>query len=305
MRTEDRFAIFAASLTDDPRQAVRRARTLGFAGVLFNAYAPGLDLPDLSASGRREFRRMIAAEQRQLIGLRMDLNPHGFSPGTDVDCSVARIDRAMEAAASLGAPLLCLDLGPLPAVPHPPRPRRSITSEQAGLIIIPPTLAATPEAESAGRDRTPPQVDATFAAWVDGALAEIGHRADRYGTRLALRSDLSSFAALARALKAAACPWFGLDLDPVAVLRDPWSLDVVLANFGNTLWHVRARDAACGADQRTTPTLIGQGSFPWAELFAELDAGGYQGWITIDTTELPSRQPAAASALQYLQALKA
>jgi len=43
--------------------------------------------------------------------------------------------------------------------------------------------------------RTAPP-DAKAVSQIDSALAEIGQRADRYGVMLALRSELSSFAAM-------------------------------------------------------------------------------------------------------------
>ena len=65
--------------------------------------------------------------------------------------------------------------------------------------------------------------ETTAAATLDAALAELGRRADRHGVVVAFRSELAGFAAIDRALKSAACPWFGIDLDPVAMLIDEWS----------------------------------------------------------------------------------
>jgi sugar phosphate isomerase/epimerase len=134
---------------------------------------------------------------------------------------------------------------------------------------------------------------------VDSAMFELGRRADRYGVTLAFRTDLASFAAIQRALAAAACPWFGLDLDPAAVLRDAWSTDEVFSRLGPLIRHVRARDAlAAGA--RTRPAIVGQGNVNWDELFTALDDTGYRGWITTDPIELPERATAATLALTHL-----
>jgi sugar phosphate isomerase/epimerase len=141
-------------------------------------------------------------------------------------------------------------------------------------------------------------------AQVDAALAELGGRADRLGVTIAFRSDLASLAALERALSAAACPWFGIDLDPVALLRDEWTADEAFSRLGTLVRHVRGRDAVLGADRRTRPAVIGQGSTNWGELLADLDSAGYRGWITIDPLELPDRARAAGAGASYLRGVR-
>src|SRR5206468_871975 len=102
--------------------------------------------------------------------------------------------------------------------------------------------------------------DPAFVSQVSAALQELGSRADRYGVTVAVRSELASFASLDEALTAARCPWFGVDLDPVAILRDDWSADEVFSRLGPLIRHVRARDATLGADRRTQPAAIGRGT---------------------------------------------
>jgi sugar phosphate isomerase/epimerase len=242
---------------------------------------------------------VLAAENRQLIGLRADLGPKGFGPGADVDRLLSRLDKAIEAAAGLHAPLLCIDAGPLPEPPAEAKPTPQVTPGMAGLIILPPPIAAP----APPRASMPTRLDETLASHVDAALYELGRRADRYGVTVALRSDLASYAALDRALRAASCPWFGIELDPVAVLRDQWSLDETLSRVGDFVRHVRGRDGIVGSGQRTTPAIIGRGSTDWAMLLAALDAAGYAGWITIDPLELPDRSAAAAAGLAQLRSL--
>jgi sugar phosphate isomerase/epimerase len=147
----------------------------------------------------------------------------------------------------------------------------------------------------------PADPDATGA--VDSALYEIGKRADRYGVTVAFRSDLASFAALERAVQAASCPWFGVDLDPVAILRDTWPIDEIFSRTGGLIRHVRGRDAVGGADRRTKPAPIGRGSVNWGEFLANLDHAAYQSWLTIDSLELQDRAAAAKTGLEYLSKL--
>lgn len=290
-----RLGVAASALTDDPRQASGLAHDLGFQGLQFDAYSASFNIPDLAGSGRREFGHLLSSQNQQLIGLRGELGPRGLGPGADVDRILSKLDKLLEAAAGLNAPLACVDLGPLPAPPAQVRPRPKISPDQAGLILLPtaPQIVEPPTPAA-------PPADPAVVSQVDAALCEIGRLADRYSVIVAFRSDLASLAALERAVMTAACPWFGIDLDPVAVLRDEWDLDETFSRLGALVRHVHGRDAIKGADRRTRPAIIGRGDTDWGTLLADLDAAGYRGWITVDPTELPDRQAAAVAARKYL-----
>ncbi|HWE04467.1 MAG TPA: TIM barrel protein [Tepidisphaeraceae bacterium] len=294
-----KLGITASALGADFRQSPRVARTLGFAGLQYDAYSTTFNLPDLPGSGRREFLRLLSAQDRQLVGLRYDLGAKGLTLGADVDRAIDRLDKAFDAAASMMAPLVCVDVGPLPAPAIVARPRPRISPDQAGLLILPSMSSAPP----APAEPAPPPPDPAFVDQLDAALAEIGQRADRYSVVLAIRSDLASFAAIERALKAASCPWFGLDLDPASVLRDEWELDEVFSKFGDWVRHVRGRDATAGPDRRTRPAVVGAGNTDWGVLLADLEACGYHGWITLDPTELTDRIGAADAGRKRLEAI--
>jgi sugar phosphate isomerase/epimerase len=295
-----RFSVVAHALSPDPRVAPRLAREFGFGGVLFDAVTPALNLADLSGTGRREFRSVVAGQNQELVGLRIDLGSKGFGPGADVDRELARLEKAMDAARGLVAPLVCVDLGPLPEPERQAKPRPQVTQQQAGLILLPGSmdLPKTPE---------PPPVpppDPAFVSQVDAAIFELGRRADRFGVMLAMRADLSSFDALQRALNAAGCPYFGVDLDPVAVLRDVWDLDEIFSRLGGLVRHVRGRDATTGADRRTKPTTVGAGGTDWGQLLARLDEADYHGWITLDPMELADRAAGAVAGRKQLQSIR-
>jgi sugar phosphate isomerase/epimerase len=294
-----KHGVVATALADNLRQSPRRARELGFAGLQFDADLPTLRIPDLPTSGRREFLRLLSSEDRQLIGLRFDAGPRGFGPGADVDRILDRLEKVMESAAGMVAPLICLDVGPLPAPPLVSIPRPRVTPDQAGLILLPTNL---PEPQAPAPSPIA-SVDPALYSQIDSALEELGRRADHYSVILAFRSDLASFAALDRALRSANCPWFGIDLDPAAVLRDEWAMDEVLAALIGQIRHVRGRDAVAGPDRRTRPAVIGKGNTNWGELLADLDSAGYHGWLTIDPIELSNRLAAAEAGLKHLKSL--
>ena len=297
------IAVTAASITDDVRRAPALARTLGFSGLQFAGYSPSFNVPDLSSSGRREFRHMISGANVRLNGLSVDLGAKGLGPGADVDRILARLDKVLDAAKELAAPLLCVDVGPLPPPPREDRPKPKVTAEMAGLLVLPDSsaLAAVPAPESTNLSRIPPVVDPTFAAQVDAALADLGQRADRYGVTVAFRSGLAGLGSLERARAMAHCPWFGIDLDPAALLSDEWSNDEFFSRLGAQVRHVRGHDATAGADRRTKPAFIGQGDTDWPLLLSQLDGTDYHGWITIDPFDLPDRTAAARAGAEWIQ----
>jgi sugar phosphate isomerase/epimerase len=296
-----RLSVVAHALSADPRVAPRLAREYGFEGVLFDAVSPALDLTQLSGTGKREFRSVVSGQNQQLVGLRMDLLQQGFSLRGDVDRELSRLEKAMDAAKGLQAPLVCVDLGPLPEPAREAKPRPTVTAQQAGLILIPGSmdLPKTPEPPAV------PPPDPSFVSQVDAAMVELGRRADRCGVMLAMRAELASFAALERALRAADCPYFGIDLDPVAVLRDVWDVDEVFSRLGPLIRHVRGRDAVAGADRRTKPAVVGAGGTDWGQLLARLDEAGYHGWVTLDPVDLSDRVAAAIAGRQHLKSFLA
>src|SRR5688572_6476171 len=297
---KSQLGVVASTFSTDAREAARAARTAGFNGLQFDAFSPSLDLTALSQTGRREFRHVLSGNDQQLIGLRVDVGPKGFGPGADIDRLLRQFEKVMDAAKGLDAPLVSIEAGPLPEPAAAPKPKPRVDPAQAGLIII-PTLDSPPTPDPQ-ESRPVPGPDPAFVSSVDTALTELCSRADRIGVTLALRSELSSFAALDRAIAAARCPWFGVDLDPVSILRDAWSSDEIFSRFGALIRHVRARDATAGADRRTRPAVIGQGSTNWGELLSSLDDAGYRGWLTIDPLELPDRVAAATAGASRLNA---
>ena len=296
-----KLGVVASALSSDPRSAPLLARMAGFAGLQFDARSNSVDIPELSGTGRREFLRLLTGQDQQLVGLRTELGPKGFGPGADVDRELSRLAKVMEAATGLGAPLVCVDVGPLPvpAATEPPKPK--VTPDMAGLILL-PTSQETRETAKPQVAAAPP--DPAFVSQVDAALAELGRLADRTSTVVALRSELSPMSALDRALRAADCPWFGVDLDPAAVAADAWELDEVFSRLGAQVRHVRGRDALGGADRRTKPAPIGRGETNWAQLLANLRDADYAGWITIDPLELPDRSGAAIAGLTHLRSIR-
>ncbi len=352
MFDRSRLSIISSAASGDPRVAARGARAGGFAGIVFDL-APGdlaagytaageFDLPGLSDSGRREFRRMITANDLRLVGLRAEVGMKGFGPSADVDQTLARLDAALRLCRELaepasstlssqGSPVLCLEMGPLPAPARVVAAKPKITPDMAGLILLPnlpdpepadappqqtshwtwqsqtsssshSTSQSSPQLSPPANPQSPSQspADQAFTLSVDAALADLGRRADRYGVFIAMRADLASFAALERAIRSANCPWFGVDLDPVAILRDEWKPDEIFSRLGGLIRHVRGRDALAGADRRTKPAVIGQGSTRWDELLGSLDESGYRGFITLDPIDLPDRAAAALAGGRFL-----
>lgn len=292
MPTDRRFSVIAATLSDDARQAILMSRNIGFAGLVFDAHSPQLNFTDLSGTGRREFTHILQANAQSLVAIRADIGPKGFSPGADLDRLLSGLDRVIQVARDLNAGAVTIDLGPLPEPPEPVKPKPTITPEQAGIILIPGPSEIPATATHPPSPARPP--DPAFTSHVDGALHALCEIAERYQVQVALHSSLSEFASLGRAIRSTACPWFGVNLDPVAMLQDRWSTDEIFSRLGNSIIHVLARDAIRGDAGRIRPMPVGEGNVPWPELLAALDAAAYRGWITFD----PSDQPDANSALR-------
>jgi len=296
-KSQPQLGVVACALDAEPRSAFQLARRAGFAGVQLQWRSKQLDLTTLSNTGRRELRALLRSSDLGLVGVRIDLGGRGIGPDADVDAVLARLDEVMQAAAGLAAPLICVDLGPLPAPTMPLAPRPSISPQEGGLLIIPsPAPVAAPV-------RIAQDPDPALAPGIDRALAELGERADRYSIAVAFRSELAGFDALHRALRAADCAWFGIDLDPVAILRDDWTIDEIFSRLGTMIRHVRGRDAILGTDRRTKPSVIRRGSVQWDQLLHRLDEADYHGWITLDPLDLPDPAAAALSGAASLRNL--
>ena len=293
------FSIVAAALSNDPREAARVSREMGFAGVQLDAYGAGMRMPDLSATGRREFRQMVAAQNQQIVSFRVDLGSKGFGPGADVDRLLNGLDRVLETAAGMGVGMVSVDVGLLPEPAREAVVRPPISQSQAGLILLPESFATT---AAAAAPASPPP-DPAFVGQVNAALGELGAMAERYSVIAALRTDLSSFAALHAVLRQAGCAWFGIDLDPAAVLHDEWPIDDLFTRLGDSIRQVRGRDAIGGSARRTRPAVVGQGDTQWPALLANLSGVGFAGWLTVDPIELPDRKLAAAAGLKHLRSL--
>lgn len=292
-----KISLTANALDADSRRAAVMSRSLGFSGLLFDAYGSVLRIPDLSVTGRREFIHTLTAQNQELVGLQGELGPKGFGPGADVDRLVEGIGKAMEAARGLGSPMVCIDVGPLPEPVREIKAKPVVTAEQAGLILLPEAVTPAP---SRPVTQSPPP-DPVFVAQVDGALGALGAMADQYSCVVALRSELSSFAALAEAMNRVRCPWFGVDLDPVAILRDEWPVDEVFSRMGQLIRHVRGKDAVKGADRRTKPAVMGRGDVNWQGIIGALHEAAYAGWVSVDPVELADREAAARAAVAWLR----
>jgi sugar phosphate isomerase/epimerase len=291
----DRSTISIRALSPDLRESLRIARLLNFQGIALDATG-STDLTALSGSGYREVDHLIRSNDLTLVGLRASLDRKGLSRSADLDKQIATIDRAMDASSKLQAPLVCVDLLALPTPPTQGRPKPKITPEQAGLIVI-PSLEEIPSEPDA-----PVKVDTEALSNVTSAMIEIGSRADRRGVRVAFSAGLSSFAALIYAIESARCPWFGVDLNPVDVLRDDWNIDEVLSAVARQLLHVQVKDAALGNDRRTQPALVGHGDVNWRELMERLKEADYRGPLTVDPAEQSDRISAARVARETVMA---
>jgi len=294
MKSSNKLSIRAVSLGDDLRQIAPLAQSIGYNGLQLDMAIGQLALAELSTSGSREVRHIISSSNLELDSLCAGIPADMLMNANQHDRVLWMFKRVLQTATSLSAGICCLDLGRIPGVAQEPvaRPKKPLASS---LIIIP---------EEAPIEPLEPQVDPKeLAAWdgIDIIMRELGAMAEDAGIVLAFSTDLSSFSSLSRLLTGARCHWFGVDLDPVSVLRDRWDLERILDTIGTSIRHIRGRDAIRGSAGRTQPVTVGQGSTNWPQTLHLLDAGGYSGWVAVDTVELPDRVQAAQRAVNHLK----
>lgn len=294
------FATVSRALHDDLRQAVTISRTMGFGGLQVDARTQTLNLTTFSTSGYRELKHVFSAQSQKVLALRCETGPEGFGPRADTDKMLDRADGVLRAAAALGCDSVCMDLGRLPPAPHVAKPKPKVTQGMAGLLILPESMmtAAEPEPEPA-----PIKIAPGLLGHWQQAMSVLGEMADRYGVMLAFESQLSSLAALVHLVTSVKCPWFGIDFDTAALLRDEWTANDLFDAAGPLLRQVRARDAIAGEDNRTKPAIIGRGDVKWRQTLELLDDAAYHNFITIDPLELPDPAAAAIAGLKQLRAV--
>lgn len=302
MPTPRQLSILANALHEDARQAMSISRMTGFGGIVFDAHSRMLDLPSLSTTGRREFAHLLRSNAQTLVGIRADIGPKGLSLGADIDRLMNGLDQVLHVARDLSAGAVMIDLGPLPEAVETESPKVKMTPEEAGLILIPSAedIAANAKAQAAAPAVRPP--DPSFVAQVDSALGELCAIADRYQVTVAVRSSLSGFASLDRAIKTARCPWLVIDLDPVALLHDRWTIDELFSRAGNSIAHVIARDGIRGDAGRVKPMPVGDGDVRWNELIDALDGAGYRGWMTLDPSGASDMHAALQRGFKFARA---
>ena len=110
----------------------------------------------------------------------------------------------------------------------------------------------------------------------------LGEIADRYRTTVAFSTRCRELRRVARLSCRWPCPWFGVDLDPVAILGHRRTSDEIFSRSARSSV-TSAHDAVRGADRRTKAVEIGRGNVNWQELFQSLEGAGYHGCVTTDT----------------------
>ncbi|MGF1634124.1 MAG: sugar phosphate isomerase/epimerase family protein [Phycisphaerae bacterium] len=308
LKAFSRVAVVASSLSDDLHAVPEVARRAGFSGVLLEAADPAF--VDLSATGAREVRTLLGRFEQPLVGLAMHLGRDGLRPGGDLDRVLARVERALQVARLLQATMLTVDVGrlPAPARVEAPRPTASdaglggLAGGLAGSIIVPrpEDVPAGLRADgSGGGAGVEGPADPAFSGRVAEGMAQLGVLADRYSVLMAFSSQLASYAALSSAVEQAACPSFGYDLDPVALVADPAEAEAVFGMLVGPILHVRGRDGQRGDAGRTRLTPVGKGEVQWGRLAGLLDDAGYHGFVSVDTRGLTNEGSHARQARAF------
>ncbi len=275
----------------DLRAAAAAAARHRFHGLTTSAAQ--LAVRELSATGRREVRAILARHNLAGAALRCDAPARGLTADADADHLLSELESAMSAARDCGFAMVACDLGRLPRTEQAAPPPKPVAPEMLGSIILPDpaeiaSLTAPPPAPLTPDERR----HGEFAVEV---LRAAGERADRIGIPVAFSASLATTPDLAAILLAAACPLFGRELDPVAALEEGPA--GVVAQEPSVL-HVRGRDAWRGAGGKTRPAPLGEGDVDWPELTRALADAAFAGFVSLELA--PS---AVAPALERLRTM--
>lgn len=281
-----RLAVLAHALSTDLRSVPDRARAAGFDGLVIDPLAFPAVL-DPSRTAQREIVHLLARAGQPLVGIDVRMGNDGLAK--DLDREVDRVQRAIDVARGLGGTTVLCDLGPLPPAPDESATKPAIAPAALGKLILPDPPAA-PRAVV----QSPPR-DPAFEASVNAGLQAIADRANRAGCIIAFRASLGSFSSLAAALSRVDCPFFGIDLDPLSMLADAWTLDELFSRLGGSIRHVRGRDGLRGTTGRVVASELGTGHVVWTEVITALRDSDYRGAITLDPSELSIRSSDAVA----------
>lgn len=300
------FAVVAAAMGAELRGAVERARRAGFGGVVIDVFPAGgagpaaVDLTTLSQSGRRELRHVCESAAVPIVALQCELGARALARSAETDRALARARVAIETAAGLGAGMVCVDLGSLPAAPPPPASRTAVSDAMAGLILLPTPAETKQFAERPSATEQAGPADEAFVSRTRAVMDELARAADRTGVRVAFGSTLASPHSLAAAVRAIDTPLFGIDFDPAAMIASGMSMEAAFDLMGSRISHVRARDAVAGEGHRSKPAIVGSGDVNWREMMTLLAEADYGGAITLSPIDLPDPAGAAISGLAML-----
>ncbi len=115
-----RFGIRAELLSKSPRKAIQRAAKLGFGAVQLTAGGE-LGPDELSRTGRRELRRLLASHGLSLSGWFYPMK-YGLADETELERRLAELRQTLVLSYETGAPFVITSAGRVPADPeHPAR----------------------------------------------------------------------------------------------------------------------------------------------------------------------------------------
>ena len=255
---DDRRA-WSAALSEDLRSPPPPPGSSASPGSGSPDIRPSLDFLGLSASGRRDSAGRSTCRTSALSGSSADLGGKGSArarrgPGRWTGSTTLRGGEGAGRSAVCGNSAPCSRCGAVAAraggdagngrASDPARPR-------------PPVRRPCARIDEPARGRRPPWTRRSCRRWTPPWWTWGSGRTGN-GVVVAFRTDLADFASLERARRSPDCPWFGVDRDPLAPLRDEWGADEFFLAAGRAVRHAGA-DAAAGPDRRTKrPSSAGE-----------------------------------------------
>ena len=115
----------------------------------------------------------------------------------------------------------------------------------------------------------------------DGALSELGRRADHRGARLGIETGTDAGASLAAFLNGIGSPGLAASLDPASLLRAGHDPVIAARELSEWVVHAYADEGGGSSGRSVVVSSRGSGRLDWIEYLGALEEIDYRGYLTI------------------------
>jgi sugar phosphate isomerase/epimerase len=151
--------------------------------------------------------------------------------------------------------------------------------------------------------RLPDDKDEAGWALLKTVLNDLARHGNSVGVTVAVGAGRDSDGRLARMLNEVSEGLVGINFDPTKFIGAGPSPVDLLRSLGASIAHVVICDSTAGPDGFGIEAPVGRGDVPWDELLTALREMDYTNWLTVDRIQGDDRAAAAASTIEFLNAI--